>query len=217
MLKYIITGTSVMLNGVIVLTIIMLANTTTIAQGETKIFQPDRIENAVVVTEDDYKQFPDLIANREANCLALNVYYEARSDNLAGMYAVSDVVLNRVRDSRYPNTICEVVYQGPVKESWKTRKDPNLPEEERKYNPVRNMCQFSWYCDGKSDKPKHKGKWENSLSVASLVLAYKENIKDIAFLLDGATHYHADYVFPEWRKSKQKIVQIGNHIFYKWI
>ena len=42
------------------------------------------------------------------------------------------------------------------------------------------------------------------------------NIQDIAFILDGATHYHADYVYPEWRKSKHKVVQIGNHIFYKW-
>ena len=140
----------------------------------------------------------------DKECLAKNIYFEAKNQPLIGQLAVAIVVMNRVEDHRFPNTVCEVVQQGPTL-AW----TENFP--------VKNKCQFSWYCDGKSDKPKHKGKWENSLSVASLVLAYKDNIRDIAFLLDGATHYHADYVFPEWRKSKQKIVQIGNHIFYKWI
>jgi len=111
--------------------------------------------------------------------------------------------MNRVADKRFPNTVCEVVQQGPTL-AW----TENFP--------VKNKCQFSWYCDGKSDKPRHEGKWNNSLSVAGLVLAYRDNIQDIAFILDGATHYHADYVYPEWRKSKHKVVQIGNHIFYKW-
>ena len=137
-------------------------------------------------------------------CLAQNIYFESRDQSTIGQIAVAEVTLNRVADPRWPNDICSVVKQGPTYK-WK------------KTYPIKHRCEFSWYCDGKSDKPKHKGKWENSLSVASLVLAYKDNIRDIAFLLDGATHYHADYVFPEWRKSKQKIVQIGNHIFYKWI
>ncbi len=213
MLKYIITGTSVMLNGVIVLTIFMLANTTTIAQGETKIFQSERIEKAVIVTEDDYKQFPDLIANKEANCLALNVYYETRSDNLAGMYAVSDVVLNRVRDSRYPNTICEVVYQGPVKESWKTR-GKDVPDKDRKYNPIRNMCQFSWYCDGKDDIPDDETGWAVAQYVAGSIL-YANKHRGIT---EGATHYHASYVKPRWTKDRgmNLVGRIGAHIFYRW-
>ena len=140
----------------------------------------------------------------DKECLAKNIYFEAKNQPLMGQLAVAIVVMNRVEDHRFPNTVCEVVQQGPTL-AW----TENFP--------VKNKCQFSWYCDGKSDRPKHKGKWESSLSVASLVLAYKENIRDIAFLLDGATHYHADYVYPEWRKSKQKIVQIGNHIFYKWV
>ena len=53
----------------------------------------------------------------ELYCLAINIYHEARADHIAGQYAVADVVLNRVQDTRYPNTICEVVKQGPVKES----------------------------------------------------------------------------------------------------
>ena len=65
---------------------------------------------------------PQLIGNDEqAMCMALNIYYESRSDNLAGQYAVADVVLNRVHDDRYPDTVCEVITQGPVKESWKMK------------------------------------------------------------------------------------------------
>ena len=77
-------------------------------------------------------------------CLAQNVYFEASIDNKAGMAGVADVVLNRVKDKRYPNTICEVVYQAVMKESWKTRQYPDLPDKDRVYYPKRNMCQFSW-------------------------------------------------------------------------
>ena len=152
MLKLIGTGITFIFNGVIILTIVVLGQTSSVAQSETNVYvEPELLKVQVVALDENNIEFdiyPDLIESEEAHCLALNVYYETRSDNLAGMYAVSDVVLNRVRDTRYPNTICEVVYQGPVRESWKTKKDPDLSDEERIYNPVRNMCQFSWYCDG---------------------------------------------------------------------
>ena len=74
-------------------------------------------------------------------CLAKNIYFEARDQSLAAKMAVSFVVLNRIKHKQYPSTVCEVIHQGPTY-SWK-------PEF-----PVRNKCQFSWYCDGKSDKPK---------------------------------------------------------------
>ena len=67
----------------------------------------------------------------QAYCLAENIYFEARSDSVAGQAAVADVVINRMFDSRYPDTICGVVHDGPVRESWKTKQDPNLPDEER--------------------------------------------------------------------------------------
>ena len=86
--------------------------------------------------------------DKQAVCLANNMYHEARSQGLAGQLAVSLVVLNRVKDSRYPNTICEVVHQGPVRESWKT-KGKDVADSERNYYPIRHRCQFSWYCDGK--------------------------------------------------------------------
>ena len=87
--------------------------------------------SGVDVTPHDATQYLD----KQATCLAKNMYYEARSQGLAGQLAVSLVVLNRVKDNRYPNTICEVVHQGPVRESWKTR-GKNVPESARKYYPI---------------------------------------------------------------------------------
>ena len=74
----------------------------------------------------------------EVECLALNIYHEARNQPTAGKLAVAQVTLNRVKHDRFPNTICGVVYQGYYLNN----------------NPIKHKCQFSWWCDGKSDKPK---------------------------------------------------------------
>tara|TARA_B100001094_G_scaffold238124_1_gene233472 strand:- start:1444 stop:2088 length:645 start_codon:yes stop_codon:yes gene_type:complete len=213
MVNYFSSATSFILNGTVVATIAVFAHSSSVAQSETQNY----LKEATIITsetEDNYRQYPDLIDNQEANCLALNVYYEARSDNLAGMYAVSDVVLNRVRDDRYPNTICEVVYQGPTRESWKTKQDPDLPDEERKYNPVRNMCQFSWYCDGKDDIPDDETGWATAQYVAGSILYANKH----RGLTEGATHYHATYVKPRWTRDRgmNHVGRIGSHIFYRW-
>jgi spore germination cell wall hydrolase CwlJ-like protein len=158
---------------------------------------------------------PQLISrDPEAICMALNIYYESRSDNLAGQYAVADVVLNRMQDNRYPNTVCEVIKQGPVKESWKTKKDPDLPESERIFNPIRHMCQFSWWCDGKSDEPSDETGWAQAQYVAGNIM-YNAKYRGIT---EGATHYHATYVKPKWRfdRGMNHIGRIGSHIFYRW-
>ena len=142
--------------------------------------------------------------NQEAVCLAKNMYYEARNQGLAGQLAVSLVVMNRVKDDRYPNTICEVVEQGPVRESWK---------KNGVFYPIRNRCQFSWYCDGKSDEPKEPTTY-GALYDMALDLVYGDiTVVDIT---EGATHYHADYVYPAWRKTKTKTIEIEDHIFYRW-
>ena len=83
----------------------------------------------------------------EVMCLAENMYHEAKNQGTAGWSAVASVTFNRIRDSRFPNTVCEVVKQGPTRESWKTRL-LDIPDEERKYYPRRHRWQFSWYCDG---------------------------------------------------------------------
>jgi len=131
-------------------------------------------------------------------CIALNVYHEARDQPFIGQVAVAQVVMNRVRDDRYPNTACGVVEQGPTY-SWTDG------------FPVRNRCQFSWYCDGKSDKARDKEAWNQAVTIAHGV--YYGNLDDF---VEGATHYHAHYVYPEWAETKTKVVRIGDHIFYRW-
>lgn len=148
----------------------------------------------------------------EAYCLAENIYFEARSDSVAGQAAVADVVINRMHDDRYPSTICEVVHEGPVSESWKTKQDPNLPDEERIYNPIRNRCQFSWYCDGKAEVINNDSAWAQAQYIAYQMI-YAERYRGIT---EGATHYHAHYVNPKWAKQIQFVSSIDSHKFYRW-
>ena len=124
-------------------------------------------------------------------CLALNVYHEARSQPLIEQVAVAQVVLNRVYSPRFPDTVCSVVYHN-------------------KYPNQLHKCQFSWFCDGKSDIPQDTAAWTQANQVASLVLSV-----DFPDLVDNATHYHADYVSPSWAKAQTPVAQIGRHIFYQ--
>ena len=133
----------------------------------------------------------------QAWCMAQNIYYEARGSNRADRIAVADVVLNRVQDTRYPNTICEVVKQGK-----------KLADGRMK----RNACQFSWYCDGKSDWPRDMDAWVDAQLIAYNMLEYGQG----RGLTEGSTHYHADYVKPKWARSLQLVGRIGVHIFYRW-
>ena len=140
----------------------------------------------------------------QMQCLAMNMYHEARDQGTAGRLAVSAVVLNRVNDDRFPNSVCEVVLQGPTRASWK---NPSISY------PIKNKCQFSWYCDGKSDEIKDEKTYKKILDFASLILHNNIRFVDIT---DGATHYHADYVKPDWAKTKTRTTEIGDHIFYRW-
>ena len=144
------------------------------------------------------------VTHEEVTCLAENMYYEARNQSFAGQLAVSNVVMNRVADDRYPDTICEVVKQGPVRPSWKGT---------GKMIPVRNRCQFSWWCDGKSDEPKDIETYDELYDLATHILYQAMPYLDIT---EGATHYHADYVTPSWAATKTRTVEIEDHIFYRW-
>ena len=130
-------------------------------------------------------------------CMAQNIYYEARGSNRADRIAVADVVLNRVSDARYPDSICAVVNQGVKNADGSMR---------------RNMCQFSWYCDGKSDWPTNLDAWVDAQLIAYNIVKYQQG----RGLTEGATHYHAKYVNPEWARDLQLIGRIGIHIFYRW-
>jgi N-acetylmuramoyl-L-alanine amidase len=129
-------------------------------------------------------------------CLALNIYFEARNQPIRGQVAVTQVVLNRVADRRYPDRVCDVVYQAKKNRSGKI---------------LINKCQFSWYCDGKSDEPTDMDAFRWAIHVALRVLYgfYPDNTH-------GATHYHSNEVNPKWAISKNKTVVIGDHLFFKW-
>ena len=144
-----------------------------------------------------------MISSTALVCLALNAYWEARNQDYLGMIAVNQVVMNRVASDIYPNTPCDVVFQGPTRPSWK---DPEVEY------PVRNRCQFSWYCDGKSDEVREgeQDKWMMAIEASLEVL---EGTHDD--IVDGAMWYHADYVNPEWADYKEITSIIGDHIFYK--
>ena len=132
-------------------------------------------------------------------CLALNTYHEAKNQSMVGQVATAQVVMNRVADSRYPNTVCEVVKQGPK------YKGSDIP--------VRHKCQFSWFCDGKSDEPKRDSKeWFKAKDYARIVLSGRIALD----VTEGATHYHATYVRPAWAKTKTRTTRIEKHIFYRW-
>jgi spore germination cell wall hydrolase CwlJ-like protein len=152
---------------------------------------------------------PDMLPNRiisfaspnAEKCMALNIYHEARGEPFAGKVAVADVVLNRTKDSRTPDTVCAVVYEGLRGISGKM---------------YLTKCQFSWYCDGKSDEPTEDMAWQESLNIARQMLG-KDNY--YRGLTEGATHYHAyDITPPLWTKNidVRVVGRIGGHIFYRW-
>ena len=137
--------------------------------------------------------------NGERYCMAQNIYFEAANQSFAGKIAVGHVVINRVEDLQFPNDICGVIYQAKTKVNWKGN-----------VVPIRNQCQFSWYCDGLSDEPVDSVTWIKSLRIADLVLTGE--YKDIT---EGALWYHADYIYTYWADELEKVTQIDNHRFYK--
>jgi len=145
----------------------------------------------------------DMHMLEETMCLADNIYHESRNQGTAGQLAVAAVTLNRANDERFPDSICDVVKQGPTKPSWKTGEPI----------PVRHRCQFSWYCDGKDDTPQDMTTFQNIYDLSYDIVYGNILLIDIT---DGATHYHADYVNPSWASSKEKTTEIEDHIFYRW-
>lgn len=125
----------------------------------------------------------------EARCLAQAVYFEARSESLEGQLAVAQVVLNRVADRRYPNSICAVVFQN----------------ENRLHH-----CQFSFACDGRSDTPFEARAWDVAQKISYVAL--EDLWRDVT---GDATHYHASYSKPYWRTHMIATAQYGHHLFYR--
>ena len=125
-------------------------------------------------------------------CLARNVYFEARGEPRVGQYAVAEVTMNRVASSRYPSSVCSVVYQ----KNW---------DSIRK----RYVGAFSWTEFSRLPEPKGR-EWEEALQVAEEVYYRRKEPK-----LGDALHYHADYIKPSWSRDRTPLARIGNHVFYR--
>ena len=148
----------------------------------------------------------------ELYCLALNSYWEARGESFDEKLATAQVVMNRVDNKHYPDMVCAVVTEGPSRESWKTRQYPELHKEDRIYYPVKNRCQFSWYCDGRSDIIYSFAGWEDSVIAALLAyVAYGED------KVQGATHYYAHEKInkPSWAKGMIVTTIMKGHTYLK--
>lgn len=130
--------------------------------------------------------------NRQLTCLALNIFHEARGEPKAGQYAVAEVTLNRVASTRYPNTICEVVYQK------------NWDRIRRRY-----VGAFSWTEFDTPPKLKKK-EWQRATAIAEAVYYQRQEPE-----VDGALFYHAKYIKPSWARKKTPVARIGQHIFYR--
>ncbi len=146
--------------------------------------------------------FPTYKLSRQTGCLAIAIYYEARGEQVAGQVAVGQVILNRVISRKYPDNICDVVYQNAEKF---------------------NRCQFSFTCDGKMENPRNKQSWDQAMLLARILVGkdglalYAKKLLLSSLLnqkLARSTHYHATYVRPGWSRRLERTGQIGQHIFY---
>lgn len=126
----------------------------------------------------------------EQKCLATAIYFEAQGESLKGQAAVAQVILNRVRNPAYPDTICGVVYQN---DDWL------------------NRCQFSFACDGRKKVVTSREHYKIAEDIAMAVTAGKIFIPEVA----SSTHYYAAYVSPGWARTMEKMKRIGLHIFYR--
>lgn len=168
---------------------------------QTEVFDPTFGSSLLNIPTYDPVVITNVIAEvieyqKERDCLAQNIYHEAMGESELGQRAVAYATINRTKDNRYSTSICEVVHQAVLDDNGQ---------------PIRNKCQYSWYCDGKSDKIKDEEAYEEAIRVATIVINTYGNSFDPTM---GATMYHTDDVKPEWRTSFNKTTEIENHIFY---
>ena len=127
-------------------------------------------------------------SRRQQECLALAMDWEARGEGRRGMEAVGWTVLNRVESPQFPSTPCAVVYQGGE----------------------RPGCQFSWYCDGKSDRPRDQDSWRLALRTAGDLLAGPGSDPT-----GGALYFHAAGAGTSWHRTLRRTARVGGHVFYR--
>ena len=125
----------------------------------------------------------------EWRCLTEALYFEARGEPVEGQYAVAEVILNRVDHPNYPNSICGVINQGTGRQF---------------------ACQFTYTCDGRPEDVDDTGAWGRLGQIARIMIDGAP--RD---LTAGATHYHADWVDPQWAQLYPRTADIGIHYFYR--
>lgn len=125
-------------------------------------------------------------------CIAMAIYFEARSEPLDGQVAVANTIMNRVASPYFPNTPCEVVRQGRYWMGY----------------PIKNQCHFSFWCDSRPETIKDEGAYTIALSIAL-------NADRLLDLTGGSTYYHREDVDPYWRHGLEVQGKIGRHIFYR--
>jgi spore germination cell wall hydrolase CwlJ-like protein len=132
---------------------------------------------------------PEATGGEQWECLAEALYFEARGESIRGQFAVAEVILNRVKSERFPESPCAVIKQGTGKKF---------------------QCQFTYTCDGQKEVIAEKRAYERVSKVARIAL---DGVAPK--LTEGATHYHTKAVAPRWSKVYTKTAAIGTHIFYR--
>jgi spore germination cell wall hydrolase CwlJ-like protein len=123
-------------------------------------------------------------------CLTAAIYYEGANEPDDGQRAIAQVVLNRVRHPAWPNTVCDVVYQGTERND--------------------TLCQFTFGCDGALARLPSASGWARARRVSQVALA------GYVFAPAGlATFYHTKAVNPIWNKALSVTGVFGAHIFYR--
>lgn len=146
------------------------------------------------------QECPEADNATDQQCLLCNAYHEARDQDHYGMIAVVLVTLNRVESPRYPDTICDVVWQ----KGWVSSLDRHIP-------------QFSWTLDGRSDL-MHEGDSirDAQRAVSQAQKMHEQGLGDENFAIGSQVlWYHAEHVDPAWKQKMRPVVMVGDHIFYR--
>ena len=131
------------------------------------------------------------VRNKQLECLARNIYYEAGNQPFEGKVAVAQVTINRAESGQFPKDICQVVYQKNIV-----------------YEKV--LCQFSWYCETATmTRPRNTAMFKESELVARQVLLEGFRLPS----LQKALYFHATHINPKW--NREKVAVIAGHVFYK--
>lgn len=143
------------------------------------------------MTEEERKVFESM---DPVHLLALTIYGEARGESRAGKRAVAKVIMNRMDDPRWGNTVAAVVLQR-FQFSCFNGNDPNFPI----------LLQVA----------RHSGMRKGPKLAECMGAATEVWLSPDDFGVDGANHYHTTNIKPSWAKNMLVVATIGRHVFLK--